>query len=174
MAHAPLRYCRVNIMQQESTPNFWPDRKGEIVRGIVIHCTDGSFESADSWIKSVSSAVSYHYVVKPDGTPVQYVNTAAAAWANGLVVNGTWPGLIDKVNPNLYTISIAYAGDPQKGPTLQQVITMAALIKNLSTNYNLTIDENTVIPHNAIRRDKTCPGIGMDMKALRWLASLQA
>src|SRR3972149_3946910 len=53
VAHAAIRAHRVENMELETTPNFWPDRKGETVRGIVVHVTKGTYESARSWIKNV-------------------------------------------------------------------------------------------------------------------------
>lgn len=139
---------------------------------IVLHCTEGSFESADSWIKNIQSAVSYHYVVKSDGEIVQYVKDEDTAWANGLIVNPLWEGIIERENPNLYTISIAFAGLAKEGPTLAQVVNMAKLVANLSTKHNIPIDYQHVIPHNEIRTDKLCPGSKFDTAAVRYLSTL--
>ena len=159
-------------MEIDTTPNFWPNRPGEPVRGIVVHVTEGSYESARAWITNPASSASYHFIVKRDGTAVQFVDTDAAAWANGLVVTPTWPLLVPGRNPNLYTLSIAYAGVGSEGPTIQQAVTIAALIRQLATQYMLPIDNLHVIPHNSIHGGKTCPGQRCDMTALRWLASL--
>lgn len=159
-------------MLLEPTPNFWPDRKGETVRGIVVHVTEGSYESARAWIKDIKSAVSYNFIVKRDGTPVQFVDPDAAAWANGVVVSPSWPLLTPGKNPNLYTISIAYAGTAAEGPTIQQAVGLAALIGAIAKKYGIPLDETHIIPHNSIHAGKTCPGPRCSLSALRWLASL--
>jgi len=159
-------------IEKEYTPNFWPDRKGEIVRGIVIHVTEGSYESAKDWITRPESSASYNFIIKEDGTPVQFVPIESAAWANGLAVDPKWRGINRRVNANLYTVSIAYAGTAALGPNIQQFFTLALLSKSLAAQLNLIIDTNTLIPHNEIRADKTCPGNRCDLKALRYLSSL--
>jgi len=154
------------------SPNFWPDRKGLRPLAIVIHVTEGSFESAKSWIMKEESAVSYHFIVKHDGTAVQFVYTTAAAWANGVVVNSAWAARQGKINPNLYTISIAYAGTAAVGPTAKQIVAIADLVRQVSDQYAIDISEQTVIPHNLIHTQKTCPGKKCDLVAIRYLASL--
>lgn len=156
----------------EETPNQWPDRRGHIPRAIVLHVTEGSYESARDWTKRTEAAASYHYIIKPDGTQVEFVRPDAAAWANGLVVDSKWPGIIPRENPNLYTLSVAYAGTAAAGPTLKQFLSMAYLVAALAQEYQIPIDENTVIPHNAIRADKQCPGRLLDIAALRYLSTL--
>lgn len=161
-------------MEKVETPNCWPDRKGESIRGIVIHCTEGTYESAKSWIVNPQSAVSYNFIVKEDGTPVEFVAPEAAAWANGLTVRPTWRGITPRVNPNLYTLSIAYAGTGAVGPTKAQALMLAGLIAEYAQKFSIPIDALHIIGHNEIRQDKSCPGKKCNMIALRWLASLQA
>jgi len=156
------------------TPNFWPDRKGHIPLAIVVHVTEGSFESAKDWTTRPESSASYHYIVREDGKIFQFVEEHEAAWSNGLVVDSKWPGIIPRVNPNLYTLSVAYSGTAARGPTLQQFLAMSSLIAQLSVTWEIPLDDLHVIPHNQIRTDKSCPGPHCEVSALRYFAGLSA
>jgi N-acetyl-anhydromuramyl-L-alanine amidase AmpD len=158
-------------IEVETTPNLYQGRKGESPKAFVIHVTEGTYESAKSWIQKITAAVSYNYVVKEDGTPVCFVHPNNAAWANGLIERPTWPGIHPTINPNLYTISIAYAGFASQGPTIEQVFTIAQLLKELSTQYEIPLDDLHVIGHNQIRGDKQCPGTKCEVTGLRYLAT---
>lgn len=161
-------------MEKIETPNHYTDRHGEIPQAIVIHVTEGSYESAKSWIQKIESAVSYHIIVDTDGYPHRFVEDHEAAWANGIIVNPTWTGLKRRINPNLYTLSLAYSGTAQMGPTLAQVLSMAEIISNWSKEWDIPLDKLHIIPHNAIRGDKLCPGKKCDVSAIAYLASLLA
>lgn len=153
-----------------STPNFFKDRRGSVPTAIVVHVTEGTFESAKSWIEKIESAVSYHIIVKENGELVRFVEDHETAWANGLIVGSVWKGLEPHKNPNLYTLSIAYAGTGAKGPTFQQVMALANQIKVWAKQWNIPLDDAHIIPHHAIRTDKTCPGKYCEVSALRFIA----
>ncbi len=94
------------------------------------------------------------------------------AWHAGLIKNSNAPIIKNGSNPNLYTIGIALSGLASEKPTTKQIFKCAELLKTLSNYYNVILDINTVIPHNAIRSDKLCPGLYINIDTLIYLAGL--
>jgi N-acetyl-anhydromuramyl-L-alanine amidase AmpD len=57
-------------------------RHGTKIDSIVIHTTEGKYNSAVSWLKNSTSKVSAHYVIREDGGEIrQLVRDEDAAWA---------------------------------------------------------------------------------------------
>lgn len=87
-------------------------RNGYKPTHIVLHATAGGTDATaiGKYFQSTvggSNPVSSHFIIGQDGTIVQCVPIAQAAWANGLLDNPRFafpPG----VNPNYYTISIEH------------------------------------------------------------------
>lgn len=156
------------------TSNFQKGRERYAPEAIVIHITEGSSSSAIKWCHDPKSQVSYHFLIKEDGSIVELVQPENTAWHAGMVKNATWKNLKKNINPNLYTLSIALAGNSVEGPNFAQFCTTALLIKKLCTDYSLPIDENHIIGHNEIRSDKTCPSKFVSTHALASAARLRA
>ena len=154
------------------SPNQEYLRRGNSIEGFVIHRTEGSFESAVDWCKSVKSQVSYHFIIKEDGEDICLVMPENTAWHAGLVRDPRTDFVKHGVNPNLYSIGIAMSGLASEPPTQKQIAKCASLINILAVNYKIVIDKNTVIPHNAIRADKICPGLYVSIDSLIYLANL--
>jgi hypothetical protein len=123
---------------------------------ITVHGTAG-FETAQQvavFFASTASGVSAHYVIGQDGTVIQCVPEAAAAWANG-GVTGTpldtpFTGVGDGVhrntwwsptlNPNLVTVSIEHvkpSTDNSDELTVEQTTASFALIDSICTRWNI-------------------------------------
>ena len=147
-------------------------RRGQKIQGFVIHKTEGSFKSAVEWCNNPKSQVSYHFIIDTDGADICLVMPENTAWHAGLIKNSTTPLTKNGTNPNLYTIGIALAGFASEPPTLEQIVKCAKLLKILSNYYNVILDKKTVVPHNAIRSDKLCPGLYVDIDTLIYLAGL--
>lgn len=145
-------------MQLDPTDNMWMGRRGHDVKAIVLHSTEGSMMSALAWTHDPKSEASYHFIVGLDGTIIQTVDVKNTAWANGGVVKPTWKGIIPKVNPNLYTVSIARAGFAKDPMPRAQALAVIELIGELAMELNLTLNEETLVFHREIKSDKTCPG----------------
>ena len=154
------------------TPNFEIGRAGHFPEAIVIHTSEGSQASTISWIMNPKSQVSYHYLIGQDGKIYELVNPDNTAWHAGKAQNSTWELLKKGINPNLYTLGIAFAGMAKDGPTFWQMIQGIYLIRELAFKYNITLDEKHVIPHNMIRTDKTCPGARVSAPAMALIAGL--
>lgn len=113
------------VIQQIASPNHWPGRFGASPKWLILHGTAGleTAQEVAAFFGSTASEVSSHYVIGQDGTVIQCVSEADAAWANGGItgppgVSGdgihhdawwdsvpTWNGV---PNPNLVTISIEH------------------------------------------------------------------
>ena len=61
------------------SPNFWQSRKGLVVSAIVIHKPEANWESVKNTVMNPGSNVSYHFVIKKDGSIIQFVPTQYAA-----------------------------------------------------------------------------------------------
>lgn len=157
----------------EQTPNFSPGRMGHTPIGFVIHSAEGHGVSLFNWLKNPNSRVSYHYLIKFNGQIVQFVRPEDTAWHAGKVVRPVWPRIKQGVNPNLYTIGLAFEGYADPGPTMRQICFFACLCTFLSSRFNIPIDLRTVIPHNWIRADKNCPGRNTSMLAIIYLSGLR-
>lgn len=154
------------------SPNQEYLRRGNKIAGFVIHMTEGSFQSGVDWCTNPISQVSYHIIIAPDGSDITLVMPENTAWHAGLIKDPTTDFVKHGPNPNLYSIGLAMAGFTSQGPTQAQIAKCAKLINKLATYYNINIDKNTVIPHNAIRHDKICPGPFVSIDSLIYLSRL--
>lgn len=129
---------------------------------IVIHVMDGSFVGTRSWFSDPHATVSAHYGVSESGAIDQYVKETDTAFHAGTVVGPTWGLLKPNVNPNFYTIGIEHEGRGS-GPAwpAQQMQASAELVAQIAKRWVIPIDEAHVVPHHAIRANKTCPGSGV-------------
>ena len=92
------------------TSHFWPARYGNTPRWIILHGTagGGSAQNVATYFQSNNPPTSTHYVIGQDGTVVQCVAEADAAWGNGIVSAGHDPWWSADLNPNLVTLSIEH------------------------------------------------------------------
>jgi N-acetyl-anhydromuramyl-L-alanine amidase AmpD len=154
------------------SPNQEYLRRGNMIRGFVIHKTEGSFESAVNWCINTKSQVSYHFIIKEDGEDICLVMPENTAWHAGLVRDPQTELTKAGPNPNLYTIGIALSGYASEPPTASQIVKCAKLINTLAIYYNIKLDKKTVVTHNSIRADKICPGPYVSIDSILYLANL--
>jgi N-acetyl-anhydromuramyl-L-alanine amidase AmpD len=154
------------------TPNQEYLRRGNKIRGFVIHMTEGNFKSVIKYCENPKSQVSYHFIIDTNGDDICLVMPENTAWHAGLIRDPQTELIKAGSNPNLYTIGLAMAGFASQGPTQAQIAKCAKLINTLSCYYGITLDKNTVVPHNSIRRDKTCPGPHVSIDSLLYLSRL--
>jgi len=152
------------------SPNYWVGRGTYKPEAVVIHITDGSKNSVINTFKNPSSNVSAHYLVTLGGSIIQLVKEEDTAWHVGRITRASWPLLRIGINPNLYTIGIEFEGFNGQRPTFLQAVIGAWLISRVCANWGIPIDTSHVIPHNWIRADKECPGGGISVGCLIWLA----
>jgi hypothetical protein len=65
------------------SPNFNDRPSNMHIDAIVVHSTEGAFDSDAEWLCSPKSEVSTHYVIAPDGVIYCLVNIACRAWHAG-------------------------------------------------------------------------------------------
>lgn len=161
-------------IKKDLTPyNHHTGRNGHEIDAIVIHIMEGSMSATRSWFFTDASDVSSTYGISKLGEIVQYVEEDDTHAANGIVVRPTAAIVLERpgVNPNLYTISIEHEGTGLADLTDEQRKASAWLIGDIaSRRKKITIDHRHVIPHHAIRANKTCPG-AIDMAKLVTLAA---
>jgi N-acetylmuramoyl-L-alanine amidase len=142
--------------------NFQPGRpNGLQPQAIVIHIMDGSLGGTDSWFNDPRAKVSAHYGVGKAGAVHQYVKESDTAFHAGIIDAPTWRSIKPDANPNFYTIGVEHEGFaaeayPWPQPQLEASLTLVAAI---AARWNIACDEDHIVPHHAIRRGKTCPGI---------------
>lgn len=157
------------------TNNYWKNRidpktgKQYKPTALVLHITDSSFQSAMGWFQDPHSNASSNWLIDTNGKWHMVVKESDAAWANGRLVNPTWKGIIEGVNPNLYTISVEVASTGGF-PPWRQWISWAKGCKELLRRNGLTI--NDVVNHNEIHGGKTCPGTWFSKFYLKLLLTI--
>jgi N-acetylmuramoyl-L-alanine amidase len=155
------------------TPNQEHGRGGRTPKGIVLHTTVGSFESAAAWFSEPQSGVSAHYLVGLDGRVAQFVDEADTARHAGRVSNPT-ATLYDGTDPNLYTIGIEFedGGEPDtvRRPAAQYEAG-AKLIAAIASRWGIPLNREHVVGHRELTDRKTCPG-NLDADALVRQAAL--
>ncbi|MGH2956417.1 MAG: glycosyltransferase [Solirubrobacterales bacterium] len=149
------------------TPNLTHGRAGHRPRGIIVHTTAGSYESAVSWFSRRESGVSSHYLVALDGRVAQFVEEEDTARHAGRVLDPTTE-LISGDDPNLSTIGIEFedAGDPEGVErTEEQYEVGALLIAAVAQRWDIPLDRKHVIGHREVFAAKACPG-NLDLERL--------
>jgi glycosyltransferase involved in cell wall biosynthesis len=147
-------------IERHPTPHQDTGRDGHRPRGIVVHTTVGSFESAAGWFADPGSEVSAHYLVGLDGRIAQFVDESDTAFHAGRVRNATSP-LAEGGNPNLHTIGIEFedGGDPlgvARGRP--QYDAGARLLAGISARWGIPLHRHHVAGHRELFDAKECPG----------------
>lgn len=157
----------MNIIQAPS-PNFF-GRSGYNSELLVIHCTDGNWDTDKEWLRTPASQVSAHFVISPDGGVYQLVAVENAAWHAGRVNNPT--AKLKKnatggfINPNFYAIGVEVSLKSTAVMPQLQNDALVQLVKFLTSKYKIPIDRDHIVGHREIYSLKTCPGT-IDVEAL--------
>lgn len=118
---------------------------------IVIHHT-GNSQDDDLSAEEINEShkdqgwvgIGYHYVIRKDGT----VELGRPEWAIGAHAYGE----------NSHTIGIHVCGNFEIGePAPAQIESLALLLANLCTDYDLPIDRETIVGHRELM-PTACPG----------------
>jgi N-acetyl-anhydromuramyl-L-alanine amidase AmpD len=126
-----------------SSPNT-SSRNGTPIDTIVLHNTDGSYDSCVSWFRNPDSQVSAHYVVGRKGQICQMVEDRNCAWHAG---NRT-------ANRRSIGIEIE-AHKSAKGLTPEQKASLVHLCRYLQSEYS--IEQQDIHPHRHFN-STDCPG----------------
>lgn len=145
--------------------NFLKGRKEFRPEAIVIHAYS-SLDRAELLFADPNSAQSCHYAVDADGHALQFVDESDTAFHAGLVINPTWKHLHPSVNPNLYTLGVAGIAETESQWSDALYDTMAELLRELCTHWNLQTDADSIVLHSEIRASKDCTGKGFDRNTL--------
>jgi len=145
--------------------NFRQGRPGgHRPEAIVIHIMDGPMSVADMRFNDPKAVVSAHYGIGKNGEIHQYVKETDTAFHAGIIVKPSWPRLKPGVNPNFYTIGVEHeglGGVPWPWPDTQLSASIA-LVTDIATRWNITLNPETIVMHRQIRANKTCPGVHFD------------
>lgn len=147
------------ILGDRKSKNFWPGRRGQNVRAVVIHKCEGNFSGCFTWCLNPKSLASYHYIIDLGGEIHQLVADEDSAWHAGRVVRPSWTGIKIETNPNLYTIGISLAGKAWTEHTFPQLLSLGWLIARITRKFKLKIDIDTIVFHYEISAEKSCPGL---------------
>ena len=156
----------------DSTQNKEIGRRGQKVKAFIIHRTEGGFKGSIEWCKNTDAQVSYHFIINETGEVHELVDTDNIAWHAGLMKNPLIMAKYLGPNANICSIGIALSGFARDYPTLAQIASCAVLVRELAKKYKIILDSNTVLPHNAIRSDKTCPGARVSVGTILYLSNL--
>ena len=143
------------------SPNY-DSRNGIKPQFICIHIGEGSGRAIINEFASPKTEKSSHYLINRDGSIVQFVDEILSAWANGIVWQPSneliKANYLAGISINKLSISIEAEGYASEEPTIAYYKSVSKLVKEIAERWQILLDAEHVIPHRAIRRDKTCPG----------------
>lgn len=139
----------------------------------VFHVTDDLvYANTESWFLNPNSQASSNYVIRRDGTPVQFVDPAIfSPWTNGDEQGSRRdiPSLNREFdsgnNMNLYCITYETVATPNVPPTDAQYRTLERLAKQNAARFGLNTDRSHMNRHadiNSVTR-AYCPGRLFDL-----------
>ncbi len=158
------------------SPNFgYPKgsfgRGGRKIEAICLHISGASWQSNFNWIMNPAANASYNALIKEDGTVVSLVPEQNAAYSHGRINKPSWPLLKEKVNPNLYTLSLARTGANQNTWTPAQLASTLKVLKYWGEKYEIPLKRPHIFGHFEI--DSTgrwyCPGKAFFERVIREL-----
>lgn len=109
------------------------------IKYIVIHDTEGSYQSAISWFQDPRSYVAAHYVIRSsDGEVTQMVKNTDVGWHAG-----NW-------YMNMHSIGIEHEGYAEEGGqwyTEAMYRSSAKLVRYLAKKYDVPLDREHIVGH---------------------------
>jgi len=163
---------------------MWQGRDNQLVKAVVLHIAEGSYEAAISWLESSKSAASAHFVIAKDGRVAQLVSIDDTAWGNGLSykngiwltpndpgqpANPTWTGLMAGINPNHYTISVEHEGYDKEKWTPAMYDANLKLLRWIRGEVNMNyVLHDSLIGHYELdsATRKYCPGPNVEWQRM--------
>lgn len=114
------------------------------IKYIVIHDTEGSYDSAIDHFQDTTAYVSAHYVIRSsDGAVTEMVRPKDVAWAAG-----NW-------YMNMHSINIEHEGFASDGAgwyTEAMYQSSAKLVRYLAKQYNIPLDRQHIIGHDEVSK----------------------
>lgn len=149
----------LNNIPFKQSPNY--DAGGNVCNKIIIHSTEGSYNSSVSWLLSANSGVSAHYVISEDGSQCsQLVRDSDIAWHAGnwvynssaIGIEHSWISREKDANGNWVK--------PNVMPSEGLYRAGAALVAKLCKKHNIPPDRQHILAHGEVPppNDHTDPG----------------
>lgn len=132
------------------SPNHSARPSGTVISSLVIHTTEGYWDSDARWMQKPASQnpnpVSCHYVISPDGDIYQMVDPARAAWHAG---DSQYHG---RSNFNDWSIGIEVSHKAGQPYGFNQIPALTDLCQHLVARYPIT--REFVVTHRAITQHR--------------------
>jgi N-acetyl-anhydromuramyl-L-alanine amidase AmpD len=113
------------------------------IKYIIIHDTEGSYDSAISWFQNPASYVAAHYVIRSsDGEVTQMIRTKDVGWHAG-----NW-------YVNMHSIGVEHEGEAAAGGswyTEAMYRSSAKLVRYLADRYDIPLDRQHIIGHEQVQ-----------------------
>lgn len=138
----PARYAQNNPNDPFDYGNYdQANRPQDMkVEYIIIHDTEGTYQSAIDWFQDPASYTSAHYVIRSsDGEVTQMVKTKEVAWQAG-----NW-------YMNMHSIGIEHEGWAATGATWYTEAmyrSSAKLVRYLAEKYDVPLDRQHIVGHD--------------------------
>lgn len=138
---APARYAQNNPVNPADYGNYdVTNRPRDMkIKYIVIHDTEGSYQSAISWFQDPRSYVAAHYVIRSsDGEVTQMVKNKDTGWHAG-----NW-------YMNMHSIGVEHEGYAEEGATWYtdaMYRSSAKLVRYLAEKYDIPLDRQHIVAH---------------------------
>jgi N-acetyl-anhydromuramyl-L-alanine amidase AmpD len=114
------------------------------IKYIVIHDTEGSYQSSIDWFQNPASYVAAHYLIRSsDGEVTQMVKNEDVAWHAG-----NW-------YMNMHSIGVEHEGFASEGATWYTETmyrTSAKLVRYLADKYHVPLDRQHIVGHEQYHR----------------------
>lgn len=154
----PARYAQNNPNDPVDYGNYDQARrpKDMKINQIVIHDTEGSYDSSIAWFQDPASYTSAHYVIRSsDGQVTQMVKTKDVAWHAG-----NW-------YTNMHSIGVEHEGFAAQGATWyteEMYHASAKLVRYLAHKYDIPLDRQHIVGHDQFHgpTPATVPGMHSD------------
>ncbi|MET1033060.1 MAG: peptidoglycan recognition family protein, partial [Candidatus Saccharimonadales bacterium] len=137
----PARYAQNNPANPADYGNMDVTNrpKDAKINYIVIHDTEGSYQSAIDWFQDPTSYVAGHYVIRSsDGEVTQMVKNKDIGWHAG-----NW-------YMNMHSIGVEHEGYAADGSWYTETMyrTSAKLVRYLAGTYNIPLDRQHIVGHD--------------------------
>lgn len=112
------------------------------IKYIIIHDTEGSYQSAIDWFQNPASYVAAHYVIRSsDGEVTQMIKNKDVGWQAG-----NW-------YVNMHSIGVEHEGEAAAGGswyTEAMYRSSAKLVRYLAKKYDIPMDRQHIIGHDQV------------------------
>jgi len=142
----------MNIIQKPAhTSNYTVGRNHQSVELLVIHVSQSSVRSMNSWFANPAANVSAHFGISKFGIIYQYVDTNDTAWHSG------------RRDINQRSIGIEHEGKGDDyAPNPAQLAASAKFTADLAMRHNVIPSHETIRPHRDFRATLCPAGFPME------------